>query len=179
MKTKAKTKKPAPAFRVGDRVTVPFAHGTASAIVIEERGMLGIDGQYLYYVHIPMEPYDPMFMAFNERQLSAATDDPAPIGPAEAAEYLVNGGLGSILYQNIAGGQNQPVAWLCRSTSGLVTHTFRAERGMVGGRLVPVAALHGNKVAKDKAEAVTAFVESFGVSRQEAERVVAAVGIAR
>jgi len=175
---KVKTKQP-PAFRVGDRVTVPLGRRNVTGFVVEERGAIGVGGRYLYRVEVPMEPYEPMEMLLPEEEMTAATDEPAPIEPKEVVKYLVNGGLVSILYQNIGGGRNQPLAWLCRDTLGNVTHTFLAERGLVGGRIIPFHALYEKTVFGPKAEAVTAFVESFGVSRQEAERVVAAVGIAR
>ena len=84
-----------------------------------------------------------------------------------------------MLLADLPGASNRPQAWLCRDTLGGVTHTFRPERGMVGGLVVPSSALRDNKVSAAKREDVTAFVESFGLPRDEAERVVSQVGVAR
>jgi len=173
---KTKTKRPPPAFRDGDRVTVPLAQRNVTGFAVEVRGAIGVGGRYLYRVEVPMEPYEPMEMLLPEEEMTAATDDPAPLEPKEVVKYLVNGGLVSILYQNIGGGRNQPLAWLCRSTSGNVTHTFLAERGMVGGRIIPFHALYENKVFGPKAEEVRSFVESFGLSPGCARQVVSEVG---
>ncbi len=172
-----KTKQAPPLFRVGQRVTVPLGPRDVPGIVAEERGALGIGGRYLYHVHVPMEPYDPMFLVCSEEEMAAA-DEPPPLEPGEVVKYLVNGGLVSILWSNLEGGKNQPRAWLCRTSRGGVTHTFLPERGMVGGQAVPFFALHGDKVFAPKAAEVVTFVESFGLNRREAEKVVAEAGTA-
>lgn len=173
-----KTKRVRPLFRAGDRVTVPLGRRRVTGVVVEERGALGIGGRYLYHVHVPMEPDDPMFMVLSEEDMAAATDDPRPLDPEEVVRYLTNGGLVRMLLVNLSGGMNQPQAWLCRDTLGGITHTFLPERGMVGGRIVPFFALHEGKVFEPKRVEVVAFVESFGLDRRAAEKVVAEVGTA-
>ena len=69
-------------------------------------------------------------------------------------------------------------AWLTYKPRGGVTHTFAAERGVVGGSAVPYFALHEEKGFGGKADEVVAFLGSFGLARTEAEDVVAAVGTA-
>jgi hypothetical protein len=92
--------------------------------------------------------------------------------------YLKEGGLVAILFGNLEKKREQPKAWLTYKRRGGVTHTFLAERGVVGGAPIPYFALHEEKVYTGKKEEVAAFLTSFGLSRAEAEDVISAVGTA-
>jgi len=52
------------------------------------------------------------------------------------------------------------------------------QRGVLGGAKVPYFALHETKVFAGKEEQVIDFLASFGLTRHEAEEVIAAVGTA-
>ena len=68
-----------------------------------------------YQVNIPMEPFEPTTLELLEDEMEPVSDGetPKPIEKEKIAEYLLNGGLVSILRSNLLGGQNQPRAWLC------------------------------------------------------------------
>ena len=73
---------------------------------------------------------------------------------------------------------DQPRAWLTFNPRGEVTHTFTAERGVIGGEVVPFFALFVDKVFTAKADEVVRFLTSFGLNASEARAVVDAVGTA-
>ncbi len=127
-----------------------------------------------------MDPFEPMTMELPEDEMEAVPETEAPpsMDKQKIIDYLVYGGLVSILRSNLSGGRNQPRVWLCPDQLGNVTHTFVSERGVIGGQPVPFGALHHDKILKAKREPVVSFVESFGLSHQEAEKIVAEVGTA-
>jgi hypothetical protein len=167
-----------PAFRVGDRVRFNLGKRRVSGVVMEDRGAIGVQGRRLFQVDIPLDPFEPMTLELPESEMEAipATESPVPLDKQRVIDYLIHGGLIAILRTNMAGGKYQPRVWLCRSQLGNVTYTLVEERGMVGGETVPAGAIYTNKVAKAKRDQVTSFVESFGLTRPEAERVISEVG---
>jgi hypothetical protein len=100
----------------------------------------------------------------------------APLDKGKIIEYLTNGGLTSILRANLPDNRTSAGVWLCRDQLGNVTHTFVAERGVVGGEPIPYSALRGHKILGPRRDAVISFVESFGLTRGEAEEVVSEIG---
>lgn len=168
------------AYHVGDRVAFDYGRGTVTGVIVEDHGAIGVKGQRLFQVQVPMEPDEPLLVELAEDEIRPApSTDPGPsVDPAKAVEYLANGGLISLLRANRAGGKNQPRAWLCPDVLGNVTHTFVPERGVVGGQLVPFGAVHDDKVFAPRRDAVLTFLESFGLGRAAAERVLATVGTA-
>jgi hypothetical protein len=105
-------------------------------------------------------------------------DDLASAQPerAEIVNYLREGGLVAILRSNLAGGKQQPKAWLAFDPRGALTHTFTAERGVIGGAPVPFFALHENHIFTPKVGEVIDFVMRFGLTRSDAEDIVRSVG---
>jgi hypothetical protein len=101
-----------------------------------------------------------------------------PMRHAALRSYLKEGGLVKILQSNLCGGQDQPQAWLSFTSRGEVTHTFSAQRGILGGATVPHSALHEDKVLTGKKVEVASFLASFGLSKNEVEEIIAAVGTA-
>jgi len=86
--------------------------------------------------------------------------------------------LVAILRSNLGGGQNQPKVWLTYMPWGEVTHTFVAERGVVGGAMVAFFAHQGGNVFTTKRDEVVSWLTSFGLNRREAQEIVARVGTA-
>lgn len=169
------------AFQVGDRVRIDLGRRKLTGVIVEDRGAIGVQGRRLFQVSIPIDPFEPMMMELPEDEMeavSAEAEAASPMDKQKIIDYLVHGGLVSILHSSLSGGRNQPRVWLCRDQLGNVTHTFVPERGVIGGQFVPLGALHHDKIAKVKREPVVSFVESFGLSRQEAEKIVAEVGTA-
>lgn len=69
-----------------------------------------------------------------------------------------------------------PRVWLTYTPVGRLTHTLHHYLGVAGGAAVPCFALFERKVFAGKQEAVIDFLKQFGLSRAEAEEVIAAVG---
>ena len=168
-------------FHVGDRVRVDFGRRKLTGVIVEALGPIGARGRHLFQVDIPMDPFDPMSVELPEDEIEAippGAEVDLPIDKQKITDYLVNGGLISILRSNLSGGKNQPRVWLCLDQLGNVTHTFVPERGVIGGQLVPFWAVHDDKIFTAKRDSVLTFVESFGLNHQQAEKVVSEVGTA-
>jgi hypothetical protein len=175
------TKHGRPSFRVGDRVRIDFGRRKLIGEIVEDRGAIGGHGRRLFQVDIPMDPFEPMSVELPEDEMESippGAEGNWPMDSRKIADYLINGGLVSILRSNLSGGKNQPRVWLCLDQLGNVTHTFIPERGVVGGRPVPLSALHEDKVFAPKLASVLSFIQSFGLDRQAAEKVVSVVGAA-
>jgi hypothetical protein len=172
-KTKAK-------FQVGDRVRTPhsiypFLRGT----VLEDCG-LRYDGLRHYVVGIDSDPFEPDPHTFPEDRLEPDVTPPAPLEKSEILRYLKNGGLLGVLMTNPSPeGPKYPHVYLCRDQLGNVTYTFAAERGMVGGAPVPFAAFWGTDgIHAHKGDEVAAYLLTFGLTPEEADDVIRAVGVA-
>ena len=168
-------------FHIGDRVSIGFGRRKLTGVIVEDRGAIGAQGRRLFQVSIPMDPFEPMMVELPEEEMEAAAAGNGaalPLNKQQIIAYLANGGLISILRSNLAGGKNQPQAWLCHDQLGNVTHTFLAERGVIGGQLVPLGAVHDDKIFTPKKDSVRSFVESLGLKPHDAEKVVADVGTA-
>jgi hypothetical protein len=152
-----------------------------TGVIVEDMGALGIQGRRLFQVDIPIDPFEPINVVRPEDEMEAiapGTETVPSIDKQSIVNYLVYGGLLSILRSNLSGGRNQPRVWLCLSQLGNVTHTFVPERGVVGGQVIPFGALYNDKIFTAKQDLVLSFVESFGFNRREAENIVAEVGTA-
>jgi len=161
-------------FRVGDWVS--FRYGTRSVVaqVIETRGPLGVNQRPLYRIQLARDSSDPDSFEMPEDELDAAV----PPDREAVLNYLKDGGLVAILRGNLAGGRNPPRVWLTYTQRGEVTHTFTPERGVLGGETVPFFALQEDRVFSAKKDEVVGFLTSFGLTRDDAEAVVTAVGTA-
>ena len=164
-------------FRVGDRVKFDLFRRRLTGVIVED--MMGAKGRHVFQVQVEQDPDEPTFFALSEDEIEPApdpTDEDTAMEQKQILAYLVNGGLTSILRSNLAGGKNQPRAWLRPDNLGNVTHTFVPERGIVGGEVVPSAATKFHKVVSTKRDQVLSFLRSFGLSHSEAEAVMHEVG---
>jgi hypothetical protein len=168
-------------FHVGDHVRSTFGSPKMTGVIVEDLGPLGGQGRHLFRVEIPEDPFEPRSVHLREDEMEAVppgTETPKSIDKQQVVDYLVNGGLISILWANRMGGTHQPRAWLLLDQLGNVTHTFYPERGILGGQIPPSGAVYNGKVFTDNRDAVLSFLESFGLNHQEAEEVVSEVGTA-
>jgi hypothetical protein len=168
-------------YRVGDRVSLSWGFTPMEGTITEDHGPLGVGGRRLYQVEVPMDPFEPMIAELAEDEMSPF--DPAnghntPIKKSDIIQYLKNGGLALILRSNKDGGPKQPRVWLRHDSHGNITFTFAEERGKVGGERVPEKALYHSQVFTPKRDEVVQYLRSFGLSKAEAEEVVAEVGTA-
>jgi len=167
-------------FQVGEKVWVPLAVGRAIGTIIEDRGPLGVSGQHLFRVSVPNDPYTPEEFLVQEDEISQLDDADQEqlqiqLSADAVMEYLIHGGLVSILQRN----SPKPV-WLRRGLQGNVTFTFIEGYSATGGKAAPRNALRGEKVfaAQNTKNEVIEFIKSFGLDSTQARHVVSAVGTA-
>jgi hypothetical protein len=144
---------------------------------MEDRGIVSYNGPHWYTISIPMDPYEPQPSTMAEERLEPDSMSHVPLEKSEIIDFLKDSGLLLILISNPSTEREDPQVWLCRSQDGGVTYTFSPKRGMVGGQFVPYFAhWEGNRVDARKKDEVAAFLASFGLTPQEAEDVIRAVG---
>jgi len=174
------TRETSAAFSVGDAVRFPLGSRTARAVIVEDRGPIGAQGRRIYRVRVDYDPDDSVTfeMPGEEMELVPADDALArPIENSEAVDYLQRGGLISMLQTATSDGKQIGV-WLRRDSLGNVTHTFAADRGLVGGAVIPSGAVYDNRVFTAKSDHVLRFIENFGLVRPDAKAVLKTVGTA-
>lgn len=162
-------------FHVGDRVRFEFGFVKVIGKIIEDYGPLGVRGRHLYRVELPMDPDEPHLASLSEDDMELVppgSEPPPVIDKKKLIEYLVSGGLYSMLGTNRPPKIPPPLVWVCLDHLGNLTYTFDPDRGVLGGRIPPPSAIWNDRIAVDKKDAVVSFVESFGFSRKEAEGVV-------
>ena len=175
---KSRNGKPAPRFRVGDRVQFEFGGRRVWGTITEDIGIVGFDGPRWYSISMPMDPYEPESWTMEETDLEPDRISRVPLEKSEVIEFLKNHGLLGILIWNPSTEREEPVVWLGRGSVGEITHTFSPSRGMIGGKLIPyLAHWEGNRIDARKKDEVAEFLLSFGLTHEEAEDVIRAVGV--
>lgn len=161
----------APKYEKGDWVTFRYGSRSVWARVIEDRGNLGVNRRRLYRIRLAQDADEPVAFEVPEDDLT-----PAVLETQDIIHYLKAGGLVSILQSNL-GGKNPPHAWLTLDSRGRVTHTFIADRGIIGGAEVPFWTLDKDRIEWHEKNAVLDFLSSFGLSETDAREVVEAIGV--
>lgn len=159
-------------YHVGDHVKIDFGPRKLSGIIVEDRGKIGVRGRSLFRIQVLMEPFDPLVVELSEDELKLELETPPPIEKGMIVDYLAYGGLISILRSS----EIPQRVWLRHDNLGNVTHTFQAELGEIGGHLAPARAVHDGRIFSPKRSEVLAYLEGFGLEREEAETVLARVG---
>jgi hypothetical protein len=174
-----RTRQPRPRFQVGDRVRITSPGYEVWGTIAEDRDPFGVGGSRQYTVSVPSDPFEPERYLVSEDRLEPDKTPPAPLEKAEILRSLKNSGLIRLLMTNPSPeGPKDPHVWLCRGQSGIVTHTFARERGMVGGAPVPFAAFWGSDgIQAHKRDEVATYLLTFGLTPEEAEDVIRAVGV--
>ena len=165
-------------FHVGDQVQIDFGRRKLTGTIVEDRGAIGVRGRHLFSVSVPIDPFDPMLVEVPDDEIEALQPGAAATSPPlknQIIEYLASGGLISILRSNISGGPNPSRVWLRPDSLGNVTHTFIPERGIVGGDSAPASTIHNGRIRPEKRDAVLSFLQSFGLDREEAKKVLSAI----
>src|SRR5262249_13213543 len=94
--------------------------------------------------------------------------------------YLKLSGLEAVLAESSPWARIRPRVWLCHNSRGNITHTLIPERGVLGGAVLPFQTLNEKwKIIASKKDPAATFLASFGLSPEESEEVIAAVGVAR
>jgi hypothetical protein len=174
-----RTKNPRAKFKVGGRVRFGWPTQRVWGTMMEDRGPLGVDGRRQYVVGIPVHPFETERHAVSEDRLELDVTPPAPLEQVEILDFLENGGLIKLLLTKPSlDGPKDPHVWLCRSQPGNVTHTFAPERGQVGGAAVPFAAFRDSSpIRAGKRDEVATYLRTFGLTPEEPEEVIRAVGV--
>jgi hypothetical protein len=181
---RTRNSKPVAKFRAGDRVQFECGWGkgrhTAWGTIVEDRGLIGINGRRLYHIDIPRDPYlpdEPDRTMMGEEDLEPDAISRVPLEKSEIIEYLKKR-LSEILGWNPSTERKDPVVWLGRDSSGKITYTFSPRRGLVGGKLIPeFARLLSRRIDARKKDEVAEFLLGFGLTPEEAEDVIQAVGV--
>ncbi len=162
-------------FRVGDWVTFQYGTWQAFAQIIEDRGPLGKDRRRLYRIRLDQDQDEPIAFEMSEDDMELAVPDKAAI-----LQYLKHDGLMDLLQTNLRDREKPPRVWLTFTRDGGLTHTLNRGLKVAGkGTAAPFFALLKNKVyTPDKAKVVEYLKTSFGLTQDEAEDVVQAVGTA-
>jgi hypothetical protein len=166
-------------FRVGDRVRVSLGRRGLQGVVTEDRGAIGSHGRHLYQVSVPMDPFEPTTFELPGEEMELVEESEEPglrLDRARIENYLIHGGLVAVLRSNVSGGRHAPRVWLRPDTMGNVTYTYERERGVIGGEVAPFAALHDDRIFTPKREDVLVFLESFGLDRPAADRIIDSIG---
>lgn len=173
-----KTRNPKAKFKVGDRVRFDFPSYKVRGTIVEDRGPFGVGGRRQYTVSTPSDPFEPDLHLVSEDRLELDVTPPAPLEKPEILRFLKNSGLMMILMTNPSPeGPRDPRVWLCRDQLGNVIYTFAAERGQIGGATVPFAAFWDDAIHAHKRDEVAAYLLTFGLTPEEADDVIRAVGV--
>lgn len=168
-------------FRVGDRVAFNLVRRRLTGTIVEDRGPLGLNGRRLFRVEVHMDPDEPQVMTLAEDEVELMPPESEPvrsIAKERVIEYLIYGGLLSMLQTNMPAQEYPRPVWLGLDQLDNVTYTFAAERGISGGKVPPASAVWEGKVSKRRQAEVEAFLESFGLTHEDAQRVIRKVGTA-
>ena len=165
-------------FKVGDMVSVPAPLRREVGMIIEDRGHLGIGGRRLFRVEVPNHPYSTNTLVVDEDEIQHATESEQAelqqqLDPAEIKEFLIDGGLVGMLIRH-----TPQRVWLLRVPQGVMMFTYIEGYSVTGGEYPPTTALHGEKISASKRDAVIRFIQSFGLSKSNAEDVVRKIGVA-
>jgi len=163
---------------VGDSVSLTYGTTSIQGVVVDDRGPIGANSVRIFTIRIPNDPYDDEVFEMPEDELALTKESVEPIPVAEIIDYLGHGGLTQILKSNKHEDKNQLRVWLKRDSLGNVVHTFVAGRGSVGGAVVPTSSLQDNQISKGHLKNVLTFLSEFGLSKNEAKRVVDTAGVA-
>jgi hypothetical protein len=168
-----KTKRPV--FRLGDWVTFQYGVRPVFAQIVEDRGPLGANRRRLYRIRLDWELNESTDFEMPEDEMEKAVPDKAAI-----LHYLKRGGLVDLLRTNLRDGEAPPRVWLTYTPRGDLTHTLNPGLKAAGkGTPAPFFAVLKNKVyAPDKAKVIDYLKTSLGLTQEEAEDVVQAVGTA-
>lgn len=165
-------------FSLGDQVWVPLAVGRALGVIVEDRGPLGRNGERLYVAAVPNDPHLKEEFLLREHEIARISDEEkrelvGRFAPEAIRDYLINGGLLSMLVRN----SPEPV-WLRRGPNNNLTFTYIEGYSQTGGKPAPQYALARERIFTPMKSKVVEFVESLGISHSMAEDVVNAIGTA-
>jgi hypothetical protein len=166
-------------FRVGERVQFGAGGRQVWGTVVEDRGPIGVNGRRLYRISVPRDPQEPEDQVKAEEELKPDSISRVAIARSEIMEFLKGGALLEILLSSSADRPDRRV-WLCRGPRGDVAYTFSANRGQIGGLIIPESTIRlGLWIEERRKNEVAAFLLGFGLSPDEAMDVIRDVGVSQ
>ena len=131
-------------------------------------------------ISVPMDPYDPELHVMGEEELEPDSISRVPLEKSEIIDFLKRTGLFSILLSNNDFPLEYPLVWLCREQPRryhlYVRAAARPDRRAAHPRLGPV--WPGRRIDARKKDEVAAYLLGFGLTPEEAEDVIRALGVA-
>ena len=166
-------------FRVGERVQFGYRGRPVWGTIMEDRGPIGVNGRRLYRISMPMDPQEPEDHIRAEEELKPDSLSSGALTKSEIVDFLKGRALLEILLSHSPERPDRR-AWLCRGPRGDVTYTFSANRGQIGGLLIPESTVRlGLWIEERKKNDVAAFLLGFGLSPEEAMDVIMAIGVSQ
>ncbi len=166
-------------FRVGERVQFGAGGRQVWGTVVEDRGPIGVNGRRLYRISVPRDPQEPEDQVKAEEELKPDTLSRRDLAKSEIVDFLKGGALLEILLSSTADRPDRRV-WLCRGPRGDAAYTFSADRGQIGGLIIPESTIRlGLWIEERRKNEVAAFLLGFGLSPEEAMDVIRDVGVSQ
>jgi len=89
-------------------------------------------------------------------------------------DYFANGALLNIL--GTSSGPHPPLVWVTAQPDGSFRYGFTQDPNSVGGQSAPFGTVHEEKIFLPKKEQVIEYLQTFGLSKADAELVALRIG---
>ena len=169
-----------PKFSIGDVVCVKLEYQTAAGEVVDLLGT-GSTGQNLYLVKVPLkdDPSETCEGTYPDNKLEEVPllGNETPFSARHVIDYLKAGALIDILGR-ASGGKN-PSRALLRFHQGELTYTFIDDPEHLAGATIPFSTTDKDKmtgeykICRESMNRVALYLRSFGLSREQANEVLA------
>jgi hypothetical protein len=172
--------RPSAKYRVGERVQFLLGKDPVWGTITRLPRTLSHDRPKWYHLSLSQDPYEPYDWMAEESEMEPDSISRAPLTKSEILEYLTNSGLEGMLISNPWSETAALPTWLCRSMGGTVTYTFDMNHGLIGGKPIPQFTLYrdGHTIEPRRKAEVAEFLLCFGLTPEEAEDVIKAIGVA-
>jgi len=168
-----------PKYRLGVRVQFQLGGGPAWGTITRVPAISPHHNRRWYRLSLSQDPHEPYDWLMDESELEPDSISRVPLEKAEILEYFKNSSLVAMLISTEWGRPVDSPAWICRTMGGMITYTFNPSHGLIGGTPIPPVALRpGDRIDARKKDEVAEFLLSFGLTPEEAEDVIKAVGVA-
>ena len=166
-------------YRVGERVQFLLGKDMVWGTITRVPEISRHHDRRWYHLSLSQDPDEPYDWLMDESEIEPDLISRVPLEKSEILEYFTNWGLVAMLISTPWSESRDWPAWLCRTMGGMVTYTFNPSHGLIGGKPIPYDALRpGDKIDARRKDEVAEFLLSFGLTPEEAEGVIRAVGVA-
>ncbi len=167
-------------YRVGERVQFQLGGDQVWGTITRVPAISPHHNRRWYHLSLSQDPDEPYDWMAEESEMEADSISQAPLTKSEILEYLTNSGLEGMLISNPWSETAALPTWLCRSMGGTVTYTFDMSHGLIGGKPIPQFTLYrgGHRIDPRRKDEVAEFLLCFGLTPEEAEDVINAIGVA-